>query len=125
MAEKPGVCGGGPTVYVSDLAKAIEFYEQTLGLSLLYQGGGEFAMIDAGGGMHVGLHIASEHSPKPGSSGSIQVGFTVSRSIDEVVQELKRRGVRFRGDIVDDGPVRTVYFDDPDGNDLYLCEFGG
>ncbi len=114
--------GGSPTIYVSDLDRSVRFYTDTLGLSLQYRAGDEFAMIDAGGGMMVGLHPASAQSPPPGTHGSIQVGFTVTGPIEQVVDALRERGVSFRGPIKDDDPVKLAYFDDPDGNDLYLCQ---
>ncbi len=61
-------------------------------------------------------------SPKPGSSGSIQVGFAVNKPLEDVVRDLESQGVVFRGPIVNDGEVRLAFFGDPDGNDLYLTE---
>ena len=114
--------GGGPTIYVSDLERAVRFYTQTLGLGLLYRAGDHFAMVDAGGGLNIGLHPSGPKSPKPGARGSISVGFNVVAPIDQVVESLMARGVQFRGPIQDDTAVRLAFFGDPDGNDLYLCE---
>jgi hypothetical protein len=80
------------------------------------------AMIDAGDGLLLGLHPATDMSPSPGTRGSIQIGLTVSAPIEEVVETLQQRGVTFRGPIIDDVQVKLAYFDDPDGNDLYLCQ---
>ena len=114
--------GGSPTIYVSDFDRAVRFYTETLGLSVQYRAGNEFAMLDAGNGMMVGLHPASSKGPEPGTSGSISVGFNVSMPIEQVVETLTERGVEFRGPITDDQSVRLAFFGDPDGNDLYLCE---
>ncbi len=56
--------------------------------------------------------------------GSINVGFNVTESIDEVVRILKSRGVTFDGPIQGDanGSIRLAFFGDPDDNSLYLCE---
>lgn len=89
---------------------------------MLYRAGEHFAMVDAGGGLKVGLHPAGPTSPKPGARGAISVGFNVTAPIDQVVESLKARGVQFRGPIVDDTAVRLAFFGDPDGNDLYLCQ---
>jgi catechol 2,3-dioxygenase-like lactoylglutathione lyase family enzyme len=111
------------TIYVSDMDRAVDFYTKTLGLPLAGRWGNEYAGIDLGNGLTLGLHPArGPQSPKPGSSGSIQVGFAVDRPLDEVVRDLQARGVAFRGPIVDDVQVRLAFFGDPDGNDLYLVE---
>ncbi len=111
------------TIYVSDMDRAVDFYTKTLGLPLAGRWGNEYASIDLGKGAAIGLHPAKgPNSPKPGSSGSIQVGFAVSKPLDEVVKDLQSRGVVFRGPIIDDVQVRLAYLGDPDGNDLYLVE---
>lgn len=117
--------GGAPTIFVSDLDRAVRFYTETLGLALQYRAGDEFAMIDAGGGLTLGLHPATGHGPNPGTHGSISVGLNVTQPLEAVVEALKARGVSFHGPIVDDDPVRLAFFGDPDGNDLYLCQVAG
>jgi catechol 2,3-dioxygenase-like lactoylglutathione lyase family enzyme len=128
------ISGGGPTVFVNDVEKAVQFYMNTLGLRLLYQAGPHFAMIDAGNGHQIGLHPPAKNAGAPGTRGSIQVCLMVSRPIEEVVRELQARGVKFDTraatgagagagqPIVDDEAVKLAFFTDPDGNDLYLCE---
>jgi catechol 2,3-dioxygenase-like lactoylglutathione lyase family enzyme len=126
-AAKPGIAGGSPTVFVSDLDRAVEFYTNTLGLSLRYRAGEHFAMIDAGRGFMIGLHPPGERTPAGGTSGNIQIGLTVDEPIEQVVRSLQARGVRFEqrdgGTVVnDDGSVKLAFFHDPDGTELYLCE---
>jgi len=111
------------TIYVSNLDRAVDFYTRVLGLPVAGRWGDEYAEIDLGNGAAIGLHPSrSPRSPKPGTSGSIQVGLAVDRPLDEVVKDLGSRGVIFRGPIVDDVQVRLAFFGDPDGNDLYLVE---
>jgi catechol 2,3-dioxygenase-like lactoylglutathione lyase family enzyme len=111
------------TIYVSDMDRAVDFYTKTLGLPLAGRWGDEYAGIDLGKGLAIGLHPArSPHSPKPGSRGAIQIGFAVDKPLDDVVKDLQSRGVVFRGPVVDDVQVRLAFFGDPDGNDLYLIE---
>ena len=111
------------TIYVSDMDRAVEFYTKTLGLPLSGRWGNEYAGIDLGKGLAIGLHPAqSPHSPKPGTRGSIQIGFAVSRPLDDAVKDLHSKGVVFRGPIVADVQVRLAFFGDPDGNDLYIIE---
>ena len=116
--------GGMPTIFVTDMSRAVEFYCGALGLALKQRWGDHFAAIDAGDGLLLGLHPASPTAPPPGTSGSIQIGLNVDAKLDDVVEQLRARGVKFRGPIVDDpeGGVRIAFLADPDGNDLYLCE---
>ena len=114
--------GGSPTIFVSDFDRAVRFYTQTLGFGVMYRAGNEFAMIDAGGGLTLGLHPPSDSAARPGTSGAIQIGLNVTTPIEQVVATLKERGVAFRGPVKDDGSVKLAFFGDPDGNDLYLCE---
>ena len=61
------------TIYVSDMNRAVALYAKTLGLPLAGRWGDEYAAIDLGKGIAVGLHPAqSPHSPKPGSRGPCQ-----------------------------------------------------
>ncbi len=50
------ISGGSPTIFVTDMDRAVRFYTETLGLGLKYRAGDHFAMIDAGGGLTIGLH---------------------------------------------------------------------
>lgn len=123
MSEPAGLLSGGnATILVSDMDRAVAFYVEALGLSLTYRTGGDWASIDAGGGFSLGLHSARHGGPQPGTGGSITVGLTVSRPIDEVVAALQAHGVQFHGPVLDQGFVKLAFFQDPDGNALYLSE---
>jgi catechol 2,3-dioxygenase-like lactoylglutathione lyase family enzyme len=119
--------GGSPTVFVADLDRAIRFYTQVLGLGLHYRAGEHFAMIDAGAGLSIGLHPGGEGPPVPGTPGCIQIGLNVTGPNEDVVETLRVRGVTFvprKGRVItDDGSVKLAFFHDPDGTELYLCEF--
>ena len=116
--------GGVATIFVSQMDRAVSFYIDTLGFDLVHRSGDHWASVDAGDGLMLGLHPVSEHRPKPGTTGSISLGFNVNGPLDDVVATLQSRGVQFRGPIQDDadGGIRLAFFGDPDGNDLYLCE---
>lgn len=114
--------GGHPTIYVSDMDRAIAFYTETLGLKLSFRAGNYYAEVDAGDGLTLGLHPAGPDSPTPGASGAITVTLGVTESLEEVVRKLEQSGVRFRSSIQSDGPVRLVQFEDADGNAMWLCE---
>ncbi len=111
--------GGSPTIFVTDMARAVSFYTDILGLRLQYRAGDHFAMIDAGDGLTLGLHLPSESAAAPGTPGSIQVGLNVCQPLAQVVETLQSRGVRFQqhgqDPVVDDGAVKLAFFSDPDG----------
>jgi len=117
--------GGNATIYVTEMDRSVRFYTDTLGLRLALRAGDDWASIDAGKGLTLGLHVAPEGAPRPGQPGAITVGLAVSRPIEEVVGTLRERGVPFRGPVVDQGFVKLAFFADPDGNSLYLAETPG
>ncbi len=114
--------GGLATLFVSDLAQAVDFYTRILGLELTLHVEGTWAQVDAGPGLIIGLHPAGD-THDTGVNGSTQIGLNVTESIDKVVTELTSRGVKFDGPIVnDDDAILLATFRDPDGNSLYLYE---
>ena len=51
------------------------------------------------------------------------IGVQLEGSIREAVSTLKAKGVRFQGDIINEGKAGSfIGFEDPDGNQLYLAE---
>ena len=114
--------GGNVTVYVSNMDRAIKFYSETLGLKLAYRFGEDWASIDAGTGLTIGLHPDSAGFPA-GRKGSMAIGLQLKGSISDAVAALKAKGVRFQGDVVNEGKAGSfIGFEDPDGNQLYLAE---
>jgi catechol 2,3-dioxygenase-like lactoylglutathione lyase family enzyme len=115
--------GGNATIYVSDMDRAVEFYTRTLGLKLENRYGNEWASIDAGGGLKLGLHpTPSQHDAAAKRAvAAVEIGFDVEQPLEQVVAELRRRGVELH-DVPEDpkAEVRLVRFHDPDGNGLYL-----
>jgi catechol 2,3-dioxygenase-like lactoylglutathione lyase family enzyme len=113
--------GGNATVMVRDFDRAVRFYVETLGLSLLYRAGNEWAEVRAADGLTIGLHLWGGHGPAPGAASGISIGLTV-KSIEAAMAELGGRGIAFRGPVQDNDSVKLAFFGDPDGNPLYLCE---
>lgn len=100
----------------------MQFYTAVLGLKLEYRAGEHWASIDAGDGLKIGLHPQSNSAAAPGTSGSIQVGLMVTDAMEKEITSVSSRGGKFTGEIHDDDAVRIAFIDDPDGNELYLCE---
>ena len=115
--------GGNTTLYVSDINLSIQFYTDVMGLKLRMRVGDEWAEIDAGPGLVIGLHPATPpHTPAPGTRGSVAIGFNVTDDLETVMKKLTKLGVSFQGPIVEDQHVRLAFFGDPDGNPLYLAQ---
>jgi catechol 2,3-dioxygenase-like lactoylglutathione lyase family enzyme len=115
------ISGGNATLVVSEMDRAVRFYVETLGFKLRARSGDDWAEVDAGNGLVLGLHRGNGHAIA-GVPGSISVGLDVNQPIGEVVEVLANRGVNFRGAVKEEGPVRLAFFSDPDGNSLYLAE---
>ena len=113
--------GGNATIMVRDFDRAIRFYVETLGLQLLYRAADEWAEVRAADGLTLGIHPWRGNGPAPGSASGISIGLTV-KTIEPAIEELKKRGVTFHGQVQDNENVKLAFFGDPDGNPLYLCE---
>lgn len=51
------------------------------------------------------------------------IGLQLKGSIREAFSTLKAKGVRFQGEVVNEGKAGSfIGFEDPDGNQLYLAE---
>ncbi|MCX6620694.1 MAG: VOC family protein [Acidobacteria bacterium] len=113
--------GGNVTVYVADMDAAVRFYSETLGLKLVYRFGNHWAAVEAGRGLTIGLHPASDEMP-PGRPGSMAIGLELTGSIHEAVRTLEARGVRFQAPANEGKAGSFRGFQDPDGNPLYLAQ---
>jgi catechol 2,3-dioxygenase-like lactoylglutathione lyase family enzyme len=121
-------CGPVPVVRldhfvltVNDVDASCVFYEAVLGVEVVTFGAGRKAL--AFGGQKINLHAAGrENEPKAGrpTPGSADFCFVTELPLEEVIGRLLSRGIRLiegpvpRSGAV--GPLRSVYFRDPDGN---------
>jgi predicted enzyme related to lactoylglutathione lyase len=112
---------GNVTVYVSNMDRAVKFYAETLGLKLAYRFGDNWASVEAGKGLTIGLHPASAEMPA-GRPGSMAIGLELSGNIHEAVRTLEARGLKFDGPVNEGKAGSFVGFRDPDGNQLYLAQ---
>ena len=104
---------------VSDMDRALEFYTGTLGMKAGPRYGAEWAEVECEGGLRIGLHPGGKRPLKPHSR-----HYTVGLQVGDLDKEMKRlaaKGVKFVEQPEDRG-LRLAYFDDPDGNPLYLIE---
>lgn len=100
---------------VSDMDRAIGFYVDLLGLTLLNRYGDHYAELDAKGFM-IALH-PSNNSVKVGNNVSIGLGVF---NFDETIAQLEGTGLTFTFE--KGGYIRLAHFEDPDGNPLFLAE---
>lgn len=106
------------TLQVRDVAEAVRFYVETLGMKLVEDGGAAWATIDAGEGFSIRLHAAASRGAPV--TGGAAVWLHPKLPLDEVIAVLGNRGVTFA--IEQDGGLRLARFEDPDGNPLYLYQ---
>jgi len=115
--------GGIVTVFVSEMERSVRFYTEQLGLKLLQRYGNEFAIVDGGHGLTIGLHPAAVASKAGDTKSGIAIGLYLTSKIQDAMADLQRRGVSINGPVIDEGKIgKFVYFSDPDGNSLYLAE---
>lgn len=112
---------------VHNLDAARKFYEGTLGLTPIAEEGEEVVVYKSGDST---LNVyRSEYA---GTNQATAVTWTVGEKIDDVVRDLRAKGVNFEhydmpgarleGDIhIGDG-MKVAWFKDPDGNILNLID---
>ncbi len=110
---------------VSDLDRAISFYDDVLGFDLTQRYGDEAAFLSAGGyHHHIGLNTWHSKGTGPAptrSAGLYHVAFVFPdrASLGAALQRVLDAGVPLDG-AADHGVSEAVYFKDPDGNGIEL-----
>ena len=105
---------------VADTDRAVDFYENILGLPVIRRDG-PWAELDANG-VTIGLN-GREPEGTRGEGGAV-LTFQPEGSLEETVNDLKERGVEFT-----EGPSEQPWgmwaqFSDQDGNEFGLIERG-
>lgn len=124
--------GGLVTLPVRDVAQAVRFYVETLGMKLVAESP-ELTIIDAGEGFLIALRARPSGAAARGASGAAAassssapasdvegfptVTLTTKLPFDETVAILENRGVSF---IEARTSGASASFRDPDGNLLHL-----
>ncbi len=110
---------------VKDMPAARQFYEQTLGLTVIKEApDGGVAYKSGNGSLFV--YVSSSAGTNQATAAAWNVDNT-----DEIAKELKAKGVTFEhydsipgatleGDVHVMGPMRAVWFKDPSGNILNI-----
>lgn len=115
-----------PTIAVSDIERAKQFYGEVLGLRVLAERA-DGVRYDGGGGTML-LVYPSEFA---GTAESTYVGFDVA-DVEQAVRDLRGRGVVFEDydmpglrtvdGIADFEGMKGAWFKDPDGNILSIAQ---
>lgn len=108
----------GTMYYVRDMAKAVEYYREQLGLKPTFESPDwtEFSV----NGHALCLHIARQDSSCPG------VLILKVKGLEALVSRMKSKGVEFTGPIKEVHPgAYSADFRDPDGNTISLYENRG
>lgn len=110
------------TVAVSDLEVAKPFYRDTLGLNLVDENS---EVLTFKAGVYTLFVYRSQYA---GTNEATAVTWAVGEEVDDIVRELRRRGVKFEhydmpmlrleGDLHVGEGLRVAWFKDPDGNVL-------
>ena len=105
------------SVPVTDMARSVRFYGETLGLEQVGEGGfPEFQL-----GENVSLYLIDPTSV--GSEFSAPHSAYIALRVPDVRatrNELEEKGIVFAGDTHDSGVCHMAFFHDPDGNALML-----
>lgn len=111
-----------------DVARTIDFYTRVLGMEAVTFGGGRRAL--AFGRQKINLHQAGrEYEPKALKPvpGSLDLCFITTTPLAEVAAHLASQGVAIaEGPVAKTGalgPMRSIYFRDPDGNLIEVSNY--
>lgn len=113
--------GGNAAIYIKNMDQAVAFYTTVMGFPLMVRFGNDWAEVDAGNGLVLGLHPEQPLGARAGAVGAVSVELAVRSTLEAAMAELGDRGVQF-GEIQNYPNVRLVTFNDPDGNPLILSQ---
>jgi predicted enzyme related to lactoylglutathione lyase len=105
-------------VPVEDIDRALDFYQNTLGFSVIKRDG-PWAEVDAIG-LNIGLNGREPEGARAG--GGPVITFRPEAGLEAAVEDLKGKGVEFPAEISEHEWGRVATFKDSEGNDLQLYE---
>ena len=111
------------SIPVTDMKRAVRFYQDILGLKLLFErpDWSEFSI----GGQRLALKAGKDPQGKDPQEKDRSTGVVVYLSahpVEDRVEVLKKRGVRFNGPVKSFPYGKLVQFEDSEGNILGLYE---
>ncbi len=101
-----------PTLFVSDLAASVAWYERVFGFQVTFRAA-DYAGLSLGGAH---IHLGKWEPP-------ITAAFylRLAHGIDEFVAAIEAKGARLCSALVDyDYGMREATVHDPDGNEIYI-----
>jgi catechol 2,3-dioxygenase-like lactoylglutathione lyase family enzyme len=111
---------------VDDIDEAVSFYRERLGFAVEKHNPGKFAALSLDD-LHLFLNAPGAGSagkaggnPKPGGWSRFMI---VTKNLDGKIDELRKAGASFVGDIADAGAGRQILLRDPSGNVVELFEY--
>ena len=106
-------------IRVRDLSKSEAFYCDGLGLTVGLRDGPRKWLFLRAGRMSGMLVLQEDKANWP----TQHFAFTISeKELDSACTQLTEKGIKFEGPVLHEWmPAKSVYFSDPDGNDLELC----
>ena len=117
----------GVRYQVTDVARAVSFYTETLGFTLKHQQLPAFANVSLGDAQIL-LSGPGASGSRPMPDGTPQEPGGWNRVVLKVIDlpafiaELKTSGVRFRNEMESGPGGRQIQIEDPDGNPIELFE---
>jgi predicted enzyme related to lactoylglutathione lyase len=107
------------SVLTQDIARAKQFYAETLGLPIETEGEHdmEFTLGQVTLDVYNPASTGQDFEPTVGGPAGIAIRVP---DVAAARAELEAKGVQFDGDIVDTGVCHFAFFKDPDGNQLML-----
>jgi catechol 2,3-dioxygenase len=123
MADHPVI--GHVHLKVSDLERAVRFYQDVLGMELQQEWGKSAAFLSYGGyHHHIGLNVWQSKggsSPAPGTTGLFHLAilYPTRQALGKALKLALQSGVTIDG-AADHGVSEAIYFQDPDGNGIEI-----
>jgi catechol 2,3-dioxygenase-like lactoylglutathione lyase family enzyme len=123
------------SLYVDDLARAVAFYREVLGLTPMVGDGERYQAFDSGasrvlllfkrGAARLPLPVPSGAIPWHDGAGSLHLGFAIAADcLDGWRARLSDCGVAIESEMQWERGGRSLFFRDPDGNLLELITPG-
>jgi catechol 2,3-dioxygenase-like lactoylglutathione lyase family enzyme len=111
---------------VDDVDESVSFYRDRLGFAVEKHNPGKFAELTLDD-LHLFINAPGAGSagkaggdPRPGGWSRFMI---VTKNLDRTIDELRKAGASFRGEIAAAGAGRQILLQDPSGNVVELFEY--